>query len=83
MPRMGSTMEDLSKLWGKFSLLEEESVGVEIKKDAVEELVIADQGQSMSCGKVACRSGSKQVDNKNPYGEGMEDNGFCIFSSFG
>lgn len=37
---MGSTTEDLSKLWGKFSLLEEESVEVEIKEDTVEELVI-------------------------------------------
>jgi hypothetical protein len=36
---MGNMAEDLTKLRGKFSLFEEESVGVEIEEDALADMV--------------------------------------------
>jgi hypothetical protein len=36
---MGSTAADLTKLWGKFSLSAEESVGVEVEEGAVVEIM--------------------------------------------
>lgn len=32
---MGSMVEDLIKLWGRFSLSEEERVGIEVKEEAL------------------------------------------------
>jgi len=37
--KMGCTAADLTKLWGKFSLSAEESVGVEVEEGAVVEIM--------------------------------------------
>lgn len=41
---MGNTAEDLAKLWGKFSLSEEESLGVVVQEEAL--TAVAAKGQS-------------------------------------
>ena len=39
MHYVGNMAEDLMKLWGKFSIFEEESVGVKIEEDALADIV--------------------------------------------
>jgi hypothetical protein len=47
---MGNTAEDLSRLWGKFNLLDEESEGITILEDYVDPLVY--KGKSCVVGKL-------------------------------